>query len=154
MPARLHGRSGSGLCLITPPLSVQHDFPGTIKSCLILRLQHQLQSPPPNPPPFPCSPQPATVYLMCRPFEIFTGNPFHLITNRSREAEAPSTANLCNIPFLLRRSSCPATFLKDAGKTVFYKAMPCDAPTHALFSAKDAIDYSKHSLSSPITAKW
>lgn len=72
----LHLRSGSGLCLITPPLSVQHDFPGTIKSCLIVKLQHKLyffSFPPPS-----CF-QSATVYLMCRPFEIFTGNPSILL---------------------------------------------------------------------------
>lgn len=76
MPLMLHCRSGSGLCLITPPLSVQHDFPGTIKSCLIVEVQHQLHLF--SSPPSPCF-QSATVYLMFRPFEIFTRNPSILL---------------------------------------------------------------------------
>lgn len=145
----LHGRSASGLCLITPPLSVQHDFAGTIKSCLILRLQHQLQffflspSIPTFPPIRDCLFDVQTFWNIYR-------ESLHLITNVSREAEAPPTANLCKIPFLPQRSSCPATFFKARRETVFWGDALWRSYT-CIILCRRWYGLLEHSLSSPIT---
>lgn len=77
--------------------------------------------------PSPCF-QSATVYLMCRPFEIFTGNPSILLPMHPEKLLRPPTyvrsLFFCNIRAVLPHSSKRV-------EQLLKKAMPCDAPTHA-----------------------